>query len=193
MKNNNWTLIYNPFTRIAGWQALWIGLCFALLTTILGTYSNVAFDGAIDAHFVEQINLRTSLIFLGINILSATLAMYGIAVIIAKNVRFIDIFGTTTFARIPYLLFSLTGFLITPTSPQTFVEDPTTIFAQPGFLFGIIISLPIIIWFISLMFNAFKVSTGAKGTKLIVGFIIGLVLSEIISKILIYLLIIKAE
>ncbi len=40
------------------------------------------------------------------------------------------------------------------------------------------------IWSIALMYNALKVSGGAKGIRLTVGFIIGLIVAEFISKIL---------
>jgi len=36
------------------------------------------------------------------------------------------------------------------------------------------------------MYNGFKVSTGAKGSKLVIGFIIGLIVAEVVSKVLIF-------
>lgn len=43
----------------------------------------------------------------------------------------------------------------------------------------------ILIWAIALMYNAPKVSSGAKGIRLTAGFIIGLIVAEIMSKFLI--------
>jgi hypothetical protein len=48
-----------------------------------------------------------------------------------------------------------------------------------------LISVPVIVWYIALMYNGLKVSTGVNGSKLIIGFILGLLVAEIISKLLI--------
>lgn len=183
---NNWKLFYNPFTRIAGWQALGTGLVVVVLSGIIGTLGNLLFDGVLDAHLAEKADYRTSFILLAINVVSATVAMYAAAAVIAKQTRFIDIFGTMTFARSPYLLAALLALSVTPIPSEKIMENPLIILSHPAYLLFSLIAMPLMIWFIALMFNAFKVSTGAKGAKLVVAFIIGIIAAEIISKILIH-------
>ena len=186
MKNVN--LLFNPFTRIAGWQALVLGLTIAVLSGIIGTYGNVVFDGALDAHIVESVNFKTSFLLLAINIVSISAVMYAVALIIAKGTRFVDILGTMTLARAPYLVTAILGLFVTPIPTMTLIENPMIILTQPMYLLFSLLALPIIFWMIALMFNAFKVSTGAKGGKLIAGFIIGLIVAEVVSKVVIYLM-----
>ena len=54
-KNNNWNLLWNPFIRVAGWQAFGVGIIIVLISAVLASYGNLAFDGAIDAHFGDNI------------------------------------------------------------------------------------------------------------------------------------------
>lgn len=58
MKNKAIGLMINPFTRVAGWQAFSLGLVFIILMGIIGTYSNVSFDGG-TGRAVPQIPART--------------------------------------------------------------------------------------------------------------------------------------
>ena len=66
------------------------------------------------------------------------------------------------------------------------MQNPYVIFDSVSFIIFIIFTLPIIVWSIALMFNAFKVSTGGDGQKLVISFIIGLIIAEAISKIIIF-------
>jgi hypothetical protein len=40
----------NPFERIAGWQALFLGVVVMTLTAVVGKINLVAFDGVLDVH-----------------------------------------------------------------------------------------------------------------------------------------------
>ncbi|MDY9917319.1 MAG: hypothetical protein U2P89_00410 [Proteiniphilum sp.] len=71
MRNKfTWNLLFNPFTKIAGWQAFALGMLFVLLTGVIGTYAGVAFDGAIDSHITEYLSLKDSFLFLVIAVVS---------------------------------------------------------------------------------------------------------------------------
>jgi hypothetical protein len=186
-KNNNWNLLWNPFIRVAGWQAFGVGIIIVLVSAVLASYGNLAFDGAIDAHFGDNITIAQSLLVTGISLLSVVLSMYVIGLIISKNFRFVDILGTMTLARAPFLILAvLSLFAISPDVEQV-LQNPMIVLDYPSFLVLGVISVPIIVWYIALMYNALKVSTGTKGTKLTIGFIGGILVAEVISKLLIYL------
>lgn len=187
MKNKfAWNLLFNPFTRIAGWQAFVLGLLFVLLTGIIGSYAGVAFDGVIDVHFIENLSMKDSFVLLAIDIVSIAVILFITGLIISKRVRFVDILGTMVLARTPLILLAIFGLFVTPVSAEEIVNNPMVILHNPGLILFSVISIPVVIWFIALMYNGFKVSTGAKGTKLIVGFIIGLIVAEIVSKVVIF-------
>ncbi|HHU96252.1 MAG: hypothetical protein QM237_02980 [Bacteroidota bacterium] len=188
MKSNGWNLIWNPFTRVAGWQAFWVGIVIVVVSALLAGYGNLLFDGAIDAHFGDKVGIDMSLLVTGISLFSVVLAMYVAALIISKSVRFIDILGTMTLARAPFLLLAIISPFVSFPAVDQLLQNPMVILNYPLFLLFGIISLPIIIWYIALMYNGFKVSTGAKGTKLVLGFIVALLAAEVVSKVCIHFL-----
>jgi len=184
-KNEFWNLMLNPYMRLAGWQAFALGIVFILLTGIVGTYANVYFDGAIDMHFTEKATLKTSFNLLGIDILSVFLALSVAGIFISKNFRLIDILGTITLAKAPFLLFAVASLLTESPSNEQIIKNPLSIFSSASFVIVMLFSVPIIIWYIILLYNAFKTSTGAKGNQVVIAFIIALLIAEIISKLLI--------
>lgn len=184
---NQWKLLYNPFTRIAGWQAFIVGLVFVTLSGIIGTFTHILFDGVIDAHTTDQtISIKTSLIVLAINIACISVAMYVSGIFVSRQTRFIDILGTMTLARFPLFLVAILGVLVTPVSMEEMMQNPMVLFGDPQFILFILLIIPLMVWFVALMFNALKVSTGKSGGKLIAAFVVGLIGAEVLSKVLIY-------
>jgi len=188
-RNEIINLTFNPFTRIAGWQALALGVVIMLLMAMAGTYANVYFDGAIDMHFTEKATLKDSLNCLGIDFISLVLTLSVAGLIIAKNFRLLDILGTVSLAKAPFLLLAIASMAVNAPNLEEIMKDPSSIFSSFSFVVLMVLTIPIMIWHIILLFNAFKVSTGAIGNKVVPAFIIALLVAEIISKILIsYLL-----
>lgn len=188
MKTNNlWMLIINPFTRIAGWQALAVGIVFIVLTAIIGTFSSTVFDGVIDMHFVKSVSLKTSLLMQAFNLVSITVVMYVAALLVSKNFRFIDILGTMAFARIPYFFLSFFGFFTTIPNFSALQSNPADFYhsISASFIIAGMLTIPVIVWYITLLRNALKVSCNIKGSRLVVVLIVGIILTEIISKLLI--------
>lgn len=189
MRNKiTWNLLFNPFSKIAGWQAFALGLVFVLITGLLGAYANIAYDGVIDVHLTESLTVKDSFVILAIDIVSAVGVFFIAGLVISRHVRFVDILGTMILARAPLIILSMIGLFIEPLSLSVdeILDNPMALFRNTGIILFSVICIPILIWFITLMFNAFKVSSGAKGAKLIMAFIIGLIIAEIISKILIF-------
>lgn len=179
--------IYNPFTRLAGWPALGLGLLAALLMAVIGSYSQVCFDGVIDVHF-KTTNLPQALSLVGISLASLVVVFWIAGLIVAKPFRFIDLAGTLSLAKAPFLIMALVGFLVTPPDAQSIMANPMVIVQNTGFLGVLILSLPIMVWCIVLMHNAYKVSCGLKGSPLTISFIVALFVAEALSKLLIYVL-----
>jgi hypothetical protein len=189
MKSNQIiSLIFNPFTRIAGWEALALGLFFASVSALLGTYSRVVTDGVMDIHLVNSLELSRSFFITSISLLSLIVCMILVAYVISGNFRIIDIAGTLTLSKAPVLIAVIAGFFTHVPNQKTVINNPTVVFHSTSFIVVSLIIIPIAIWMIALSFNALKISTGAKGNKLIISFIIGLVLAEIISKVCINLI-----
>ncbi len=187
MKTNELgSLIFNPFKRIAGWDAFGVGLVIAVLTTFTGNFAGIYFDGVIDMHFAENFDSLKSWLMIPVNIISISVIMWLAGITVSKNFRFIDILGTMTLSRAPFLLIALASFFVKVPDLSGIMQDPFVIFDSISFIIILIFTFPIIIWSVTLMYNAYKISTGASGQKLSISFIFGLIIAEIISKIIIY-------
>lgn len=187
MKTNEFgSIIFNPFKRIAGWEAFGIGLVIVILTTFTGNFAGIYFDGVIDMHFAENFDSLKSWLMIPVNIISISVIMWLAGITVSKNFRFIDILGTMTLSRAPFLLIALASFFVKVPDLSGIMQDPFVIFDSISFIIILILTFPIIIWSVTLMYNAYKISTGASGQKLSISFIFGLVIAEIISKIIIY-------
>lgn len=189
-------LLFNPFERIAGKEALAAGLTIALIAALFASFTSTRFDGVLDIHFVfGDVLFKTAAIDQLINLTSLFVVFYLLALAFgAKSTRPLDVIGTLALARAPFVLAPLaniTGIFskfsgqFENTSADKIAEiTPTDLLPLAPLLLVIIL---LSIWMIALSFNAWKVSANLKSTKLIVSFIIGLIAAEILSKTLISL------
>ena len=182
------TLMINPFTRIAGLQAFGLGIVFITLMGVIGSYSNVIFDGTIDLHISNQMSLVRSFSYLGIDIFCLVITMWISSLLVSKNFRFVDILGTMTLSKAPLLIFVVAALFVTTPNMQEIAIHPMEILHYKSFLAISILLLPLLVWNFTLMVNALKVSCDLKGTKLAITFILSILVSEIGSKILISVL-----
>ena len=186
---NKWNLLWNPFTRIAGGQAFLLGITIVILSAVIGKFGNLLFDGAIDAHYSdESFTFAKGLCVSVIDVISLFGVMTIGAFILTKNFRVVDILGTMTLARTPFLLLAVLSLFVKQPEYGEIIKNPTIILTYPMFLVFALLSIPVLVWVIALMFNAFKVSTGTNGGKMIAVFVFALLIAEIISKLLIMML-----
>lgn len=190
MKTNElFNLAINPFTRIAGWHAFVAGIVFILLTAITGTYANVYCDGVLDFHFTGKATFTTSLILLLIDLFTLIFTFSVAGMFIVKSFRLLDILGTITLSKAPFLLLTILALSTDAPGVEQLLNNPMAVFESISLLIVILASIPVLVWYITLLYNAFKVSTGAKGNKTTLAFIAALLAAEVISKVIItYLL-----
>ena len=190
-KKSTW--LFNPFTYVAGWKALLIGLILILLTGYIGSLSNTHFDGVLDTHSGGSAPLWFFLTTGIINWLCMGLILWAFGKKSSKTTfRSIDLFGTQALARWPHLLTAFacmvpaytrfTHTLIelsrTQKMPETFNLMDAGVFALVVF-----IMLAVLCWSVRLMYMSYKVSCDPAKGKAIRSFIIGIILAEIVSKI----------
>lgn len=189
MKNEKSTsLLLNPFVRIAGWKAFIVGSAIVCVTIIIGYFSNVWYPGVLDIKLATDFSLLQAFIVQIISLFYLSFVMYPASRLFSKKTRFQDLLGTTVLARFPFLLASLLGFIIKPESINGLVAalkvGEFTFTNYLDIIVASIMMIPIIIWYVILLFNAFKVSSNIKGIKATVIFAVCLILAEIISSIL---------
>ena len=172
--------LINPFERIAGWQALLIGITAMTLTAIVGKINHVAFDGALDAHVGATFSYSASFAMQAVDFLALFLTMWLAGVCFSKiKPRIIDVAGTMALSRTPMLLLAVVCFL--PVAPASLYDIPRMIIFT-------LIYIPFVIWMIALMYNAYTVSCHLKGGRAVISFIGALIVAEIISKLAFFFL-----
>jgi hypothetical protein len=188
------TWIFNPYTHIAGAKALLTGISGMLLTGILCYMSGTHLDGVIDIHFSDEGNIYWFLAEGLIDLASIVIIFSLLGLMIAGlRFRFIDLLGTLSMARLPFLIAPIFALIF----PQKKVLDyilytylktgtPVTIGSWDiiGFVIVILITILVVIWSVALMYNAFRICMNIKGPKIILSFIGGLILAEIFAKII---------
>lgn len=187
------TWLYNPFEYIAGYKALFIGLAVMILATWIGTLNGSHFDGTFDMHVGMRSVASLYFIETFVSWFLTALIFYITGLILSgSRIRIVDVFGTMAFARIPLILSVFVGFLpvmqqigqLDPADPQGSIKNLISIL--PMLMLASTPLIVSIIWTITLMFNAYKVSCNLKGAKLIASFIVALFISEAATKLIIF-------
>lgn len=196
MKNKEvLSLLINPFVRIAGGKALLIGIVVFVVSILLAYCGNMVFDGVVDAHFNENVNLGRALLVPSIALVIFIVTLYLTGRLLSKSsIRFIDVAGTVTLARTPFILISLAvlipgvydyNIIITQNLlAQSYSE--ITVMQWIVFFSFLAVSMIAAIWFVILAYKAFSVSCNISGAKGIMGFVAALLFSEIVAAIAIY-------
>ena len=75
----------NPFERIAGWQALLIGVAAMAFTAAIGKINHVAFDGVLDVHTGATFSFSTSFVMQTVDFLVLFLALWLFGICFSKS------------------------------------------------------------------------------------------------------------
>lgn len=187
-------ILFKPFEKYSEKTLLLVGIIITLIGSFVAYTFNTRFDGVVDVHSVTDVLLYQALLDNLINIFCLILFLFISAKYINKKTRLIDILTTSMVARTPiYLLpfFNINGAIskagenILQFANEGFTNQISSSDLSIIIVFGFITIL-FSVWYISLLFNGFKVASNAKGKFPIILFIISLILSEVLSKIIIF-------
>ena len=188
----NLGLLFNPFERITGRQALAWGLFSIVVSTVLGYFSGWHYHGMLHfgpapcgqlwCHAVER---------MAVWLLPAAVFYVGGRVLSGKSVKALDVFGKVAFAQVPLVVIVALGFL--PDMQRLKGVDPANIsevITQSWFAWAMVLSLfllVIVVWVVVLMFNALKVSCRLSGVRAGIFFGVAMVCCEVALRYLIAL------
>lgn len=187
-------LLFKPFEKYSEKTLLLVGVIFTLIGSFVSYTFNIRFDGVFDIHFVSNALFYQALLDNLINIFCLILFLYISTKYINKKTRLIDILTTSMVARVPFYLlpfFNINGMIGKASEEIIQFANPELISQISSsnlfiiVVFGIITIL-FLVWYISLLFNGFKVASNAKGKVPIILFSISLLFAEILSKFLIF-------
>lgn len=183
------SLLFNPFRKIAGFKALFLGFILIVIMSFIGVYADIYYDGTFGFFIASGIKTETHpnfLLLLYQNVI-ACLPISILFILAAlffrqKNIRFIDFFGTVILARFP-MAFSVLGILLEmKLKPEFFnmSQKPELHFSMLSSLINLLM-FGCLAWHIATCFAALKESSGLQGKKLWLSFIVSALLSEIIT------------
>lgn len=184
------SVLLNPFKKLAGLKALFLGILLIIILSVFGSYLKVYFDGALG--FIAPVGLKVPvkpnfLLLLYQNViacLSVSLVFLAAALLFKqKNIRVIDFFGTVALARFPLLISLFAVYLemfLDPEFSDTTNQGIQLHFRLDGILFNFII-FACLAWQILTYFFAYQESSGLTGKKLLISFIILLMISDSIA------------
>ena len=190
--------LFNPFSFVAGYQALLPGLWIILISAFIGFLGNTHFDGLLDVHKGLEAPLWFFLAEGIIDWLTIAIPLFFFGLVVSNSsVRMIDVFGTQALARWPYIVICV---VMLPAANQRvgvylvakfgLAAAPAAINYMDIFIFGfaIIVGIFMAIWMVALMYKAYTVSCNIKGARAIITFIVSLIGAETLSKLSILLL-----
>ena len=190
--------LFNPFSFVAGYRALFLGLGIMLISTFIGFLGNTHFDGVLDVHTGLEAPLWVFLAEGIIDWMSLAIPLFFFGLIVSpSSLRIIDVFGTQVLARWPYLI---TSIVMLPKATERFGIYLLSRFTSTAasvtmsytdmliFIFAIIVGIFMAVWMVTLMYRAYVVSCNIKGARAIITFIVSLIGAEVLSKLSILLL-----
>ena len=190
------TLLFKPFEKYSENKLVTVGILATLIGIYLAVAFNMRFDGVIDVHAASGVSYQQAFMDSLVDIVSLIVFLFLTAKFINPKTRVIDVFTTVIIARIPLYLLAFGNWnTMLYKAGETIIQQLTleataTVPSTTFWLLAVmsIFSIIVLIWYISLLYNGFKIASNAKGKKSVYLFIGALVLAEIISKIGIYIL-----
>ena len=181
--------MFNPFIRIAGGQALAIGLTVIVLSGLAAAAAGVHFDGLIDFHPGYRVSFWVPIVEGLLNWSVITLLLVLVAFLVAApTVRVVDIAGTQALARFPLLFAALACApgpvreaneeLVAAGVEGRMVTPPVA--SLIAGLFAVACG----IWMVWLMWKAFAVSCDQRAGRAVAIFVAALIAGEVATKFL---------
>lgn len=186
-------LLLNPFQQISDKKALLYGAVGLVVTTGLCALNDVHFNGLFQMAIRAENSSFLELLLEHIVIwLVPMLLFYLFGLMLSSSrIRFIDIFGNTLFAQIPFVGVPLISFLPSVRSLMSISEvTPETMqnaYSVTGILLTLLMTL-FLVWGAIWMFKAYKISCNLKGVKLGISYALILVCSDLLCRYIIYYL-----
>jgi hypothetical protein len=177
--------LFNPFTYVAGGQALGIGMLVMAITSVVGFYSHAHFDGVLHMSPGVPSPFMIFAIEQLVCWLCVLLTFYaGGKFFSTSSIRLIDVAGTTALARWPAIMLVTLGFWINvphTTLPQELLESLTV-----TTIVSLLLSIVFVVWMVALFYNAFRVSCNMKGGKGVAVFVVALLVADALSRIILF-------
>lgn len=192
----NWTIIFNPFAKIASKKLMLFGVISFMIGCFISWRFRMIYDGILDVHSSPNITYIRSFISNGINVIFMCLLVYALGRIINPKTRMIDVLNASFLYRIPiYIIAILSSLPIQKEFEAKVLNNISNIQNlefTTGELFYILLfsttSMLLLAYAITLIVNGFKTASNAKKWQHFLSLGAVIIIAEILSKIFINLL-----
>ena len=157
--------LFNPFTRIAGFSALYYGCLFMLLTAVIAAPCGVNFVGSLNIHVAQPMPFALIFSWLVVGWLNAAVFFHAAGLIFSKStIRTVDVFGTLALARAPFLIAAPFGLLpgLWDFDPQALqagqIPPEAAVSLNIATIVFLLVDVCVVVW----SYGAFAVSTNVK-------------------------------
>ena len=186
------SLLANPFQKVAGLYALISGLIVILCMSYLGVIAkcySIGIIGCLNASVVQNPKMhatyfvllyQNSIVWLVMTFLYITFAK----TFQQKRLRLVDFFGTVALSRFPFFIIMLVLAITRTLNPNIMNVDLTKGLQLHPSLFMTLLSAVLIIcfiWQVVTYFFALKESSGLTGKNLWISYIAAMILGEVIA------------
>ena len=178
--------LFNPYIRIAGGQALAVGLTVILVSGLAAAACGVRFDGLLDVHAGHRVPFWVPIVegLVNWSVISVLLVLVSFLVA-PRTVRFVDIAGTQALARWPLLLAALACI---PSAVRQgnqalvagAIEGRLVMPTAASLVAGLFVAA-CGIWMIWLMWKAFSVSCNQRGGRAVAIFAAVVLAGEVVT------------
>ena len=179
--------LFNPYMRIAGGQALAIGLSVIVVSGMAAAAGGVHFDGLLDFHVGHTVSFWLPIVEGLVNWSVITALLVLVSFLVApRTVRLVDIAGTQALARWPLLPAALVCTL--PAVRRANEEAVAAVLEgrlampTPVGLVAALFAAACVIWMVALMWKAYSVSCNQRGGRAVALFVAAVVLGEAATK-----------
>ena len=186
-------ILLNPFEFFSEKQLLLVGFLGNALLVFLSFYFNMKFIGNLKSIPLNEIEFKNVIIQHLIIVATTTFLFFGLGKYLNSKTRFIDVLATCLVSRVVFCIIPIInynnkmyeitkrviGSLTTANPEKAMASD------LPLLVFFSVIALMVMVWFFILLYNGFKTSTNAKGSKPIILFIVIATIIETLTRILI--------
>ena len=179
--------LFNPYRRIAGGQALAIGLTGIVVSGLAAAVAGVHFDGLLDFHPGYRVSFQVPIVEGLVNWSVVTVLLVLVSFLVApRTVRVVDIAGTQALARWPLLLAALACM---PAAVRQGNEEAVAAAVEGRMVTPPAVSLvaglfasACAIWMVWLMWKAFAVSCNQRGGRAVAIFVAAVIVGEVATK-----------
>ncbi len=180
-----WRWLFFPMEVLGTRTALLIGLVTAVGALTLSRF-DVRFAGAISArHVAQDVPWHLALADLFVSWPLTALVFWLAAKLAGRRGRYLDQLAQVGVARLPLVtsMAVMVAFFVghIPRDPVEATKMPALAWALVA---GLVVGLPALAWFITLLVTGFRSVTGLRGGRLALTFIAALIVAEVIAMVL---------